>query len=332
MKRLRLGLLVGGLLFWILKGSASGEDLEVLKSIRSSENPVLISEESWENKGVGDPSIVWDGKLYKMWYTGYPYEEEEHFIETRIGYAESKDGVNWLKKGIVLDLGKEGEFDVKGVYGSSVLYDEGNKIYKMWYTGVDGQRITGIGYAESQDGIKWEKKGKVLECKSEGCRVSNPSVIKDGNIYRMWYQTKEGNNLYCVYLSTSDDGVNWFKKSKVFEPGRGNEWDDFCVYEPEIRKIDGIYFLFYMGHGSNISPSHGRIGLAISKDGIKWERIGVILDADKEKSAGMCFSPCVVWEKGLRLYYGGKREIFSISLAVIENKEIESLLSIAKPE
>ena len=56
----------------------------------------------------------------------------------------------------ILDVGAAGSWEDYGVYGQSILYDQG--IYKMWYNGSNGQPwILEIGYATSPDGVTWTK-------------------------------------------------------------------------------------------------------------------------------------------------------------------------------
>jgi hypothetical protein len=60
----------------------------------------------------------------------------------------------------------------------------------MWYTGEDlsgGQQH--IGYAFSQDGIHWMKHSQnpVVMVDPWNIMLVFPSVILDGNKYRMWY-------------------------------------------------------------------------------------------------------------------------------------------------
>ncbi len=89
---------------------------------------------------VGRPYVIKDGKIYRMFYSigtkskGY-----------RLGYAESRDGVNWIRKDeeIGIDVSKSGWDSQMIAYSSIVKYKD--KVY-MFYNGNNmGQ--TGFGYA-----------------------------------------------------------------------------------------------------------------------------------------------------------------------------------------
>ncbi|MBU1487047.1 hypothetical protein KKH56_03240, partial [bacterium] len=143
-------------------------------------NPVLQDGigEVWDGEWVSQPSVVYDGTTFQMWYSGYDGNT------LRIGYATSTDGVSWNKDAAnpVLDLGTSGSFDDGGVSSPSVLYD--GTVYHMWYTGYDGTNMR-IGYATSTDGVAWNKYAgnPVLDPGASGdwddAGVSSPGVLHD---------------------------------------------------------------------------------------------------------------------------------------------------------
>lgn len=104
-------------------------------------NPVLTgSPGEWDEGGTLWPSVVKDGGTYRMWYYG----------GGQIGLATSLNGVNWTKHAgnPILTVGWDGG----GAWAQTVLLEGGT--YKMWLrSGLDAS--TGIGYAESTDGIAW---------------------------------------------------------------------------------------------------------------------------------------------------------------------------------
>ena len=104
-------------------------------------NPVLqATAGSWDKSGLSQPRVIKDGATYLMWY----------YSDYRLGLATSPDGINWTKHGNpVLEQSWSGA----GVLGAaSVLLD--GSTYKMWFRG-GAAATTGIGYAESSDGITW---------------------------------------------------------------------------------------------------------------------------------------------------------------------------------
>lgn len=109
------------------------------------------------------PFIIVEEKIWKMWYiscTGWlkvnNYPEPKYHIK----YAESSDGIFWKKTGIVcIDYDELTE----AIGRPSIILEDG--VYRMWYsyrkiTNYRTSKDCGykIGYAESHDGKKWERK------------------------------------------------------------------------------------------------------------------------------------------------------------------------------
>jgi hypothetical protein len=130
---------------------------------KDSLNPVLSfgNPGSWDYPRVDGPSIVYDGNIYHMWYSG------GDLFTWQIGYASSPDGSNWTKyddttttnppfseSDPVLPWGQSGSWDDTWVGFCSVLDSTALK-YKMWYSGDNTLGGGHIGYAwKPVSGIK----------------------------------------------------------------------------------------------------------------------------------------------------------------------------------
>ncbi len=113
-------------------------------------NPVLAEGlgGAFDDGGVFAPSVMKDGSLYRMWYSGA--DGAGGGGTWRTGYASSSDGVVWTRAGgggPALEVGSAGTWNAEGVYGVSVLLD--GAAFKMWFTGEDAALIRRIGYATS---------------------------------------------------------------------------------------------------------------------------------------------------------------------------------------
>jgi len=152
--------------------------------------PVLPANAAWEGAIIGNPTVLFDGATYRMWYSG-----GETTNSSGIGYATSADGIEWKKypANPVLKATPENPF---GVYRPFVLFDGKTGTYEMWFTirtpEVDAGGST-TGYATSADGIAWCRyDGNPVLAPTEapgwdsGFAIS-PAVLFDGNSYRMWY-------------------------------------------------------------------------------------------------------------------------------------------------
>ena len=104
---------------------------------------------------TASPAVLVENGRWRMWYvSGREWRLEQglakHYYHIR--YAESDDGVKWNPSGrVCVDFASSDEF----AFGRPwVLRDAG--IYRMWYS-YRGQRYR-IGYAESLDGLVWNRK------------------------------------------------------------------------------------------------------------------------------------------------------------------------------
>ncbi len=169
-----------------------------------ADNPVMDAGPpgSWDSLWLGATAMIIDGGTYKMWYSGSP----GNVTNTKIGYAESLDGLAWTKHPEpVLESGEyPGAWEV-GVLNPSVVFD--GTTYHMWYAGDYPTDYTKVGYAYSADGIVWTKHRDNPVHVNLGENIYQVSVLRDGTAWRMWYSTFEFPGFVCkVYLATSDRG------------------------------------------------------------------------------------------------------------------------------
>lgn len=121
-----------------------------------SEGPILDRIFS-EPYFVASSCVIIEKEVWRMYYLscvkwGLESGKPKHYYH--IKYAESKDGINWDRRGIVcIDFKSKDEYAISR---PCVIKEDG--IYKMWYSYRGGRDTYRIGYAESADGIMWERK------------------------------------------------------------------------------------------------------------------------------------------------------------------------------
>jgi len=196
---------------------------------------------------------------------------------------------------IIVSLGSGGSWDSIIVTTPFVLKD--GEEYKMWYAGHDGTNMR-IGLATSRDGINWQKyngnncggttgNGCVFDIGSgfDNESMFAPSIIKDGNVYKMWYAASDTISLYNqIGYATSPDGINWTRGNggnPVLTPGVASSWDDLDVSYPNVLKDGTAYKMWYAGNTTGFGQM---LGYATSTDGINWTRY------DDSAAAGCVFS------------------------------------------
>jgi predicted GH43/DUF377 family glycosyl hydrolase len=140
-------------------------------------SPVLTASEPWESFDVGIPSVVFDGSIYHMWYTGnWPPSS------WRIGYAYSRDGIEWAKNVDNPVIGSSQE-----PAGAAAVFFDGST-YHMWY---DFPSTLTIGYATSEC------------CAGVCCRHFIPAAAVASGAQGSFFQTdvdiNNGDDIAAIY-------------------------------------------------------------------------------------------------------------------------------------
>ncbi len=191
-----------------------------------------------------EPCVIKDGNIYKMWYAGYSHVTA---LET-VMYATSPDGLTWTK------------------YDNSYPYSYYRAEITSDTNNIGGRLLRGsAGRGDTSD-------------------IERPWVIKDGNLYRMWYSGLGSDGKWRIYYAYSADGINWNKLDNTIPAasdttgtngripigataGRG---DIAHVYFPTVIKdANGTYRMWYNGHDG----TYVRLYEATSPDGLTWTKV-----------------------------------------------------------
>jgi len=224
----------------------------------------------YDDKYTDSPSVINDGNVYKMWYDGFDGSN------IRIHYATSTDGIVWDKHGVVIDIDHTAEADVFYVSKPCVIKDSG--IYKMWFNSFE-DNVYRVRYTTSKDGIVWDKNSVVIDFGDlidieEGYDIYRPSVIYDGSIYKMWYDSHYDKNIR-IHYATSPDGILWDKHGIVISLVDDDDYKNY-IYHTENPCViyDGkTYRMLYAGDDGG---SHS-IYYATSINGKIWTHHGEVL-------------------------------------------------------
>lgn len=202
-----------------------------------------------------------DGQVY-LYYSGWnrgltvPYRNS-------VGIAVSDDEGSTFRRlyeGPVLERCPKEPY----IAVTPTIVREGS-LWRMWYiSGVRWVEVEGkyepvyvIKYASSQDGISWDRPNHLCIQPSHDTEAfSHPSVIKDGDRYRMWYcfrnsrDYRDGAGAYRIGYAESADGLEWERLDDVYGlPISAEGWDSTMTCYPFVMSIDNRIVMFYNGNG-----------------------------------------------------------------------------------
>jgi sucrose-6-phosphate hydrolase SacC (GH32 family) len=166
------------------------------------------------------------------------------------------------------------------VYAPEVRFENG--LYRMWFGGQGRDGHDRIQLAESHDGVNWKSCGIVLEDPAAN-HVNDPSIIKRGDTYFMYYTRAASDILDEIALATSRDGIHWSQHGIVLRPSPPGSWDSLLVGRPSVLLEEDLVRMWYDGRkdlslgdpakGVPLAANSTRaVGYAESHDGIHWTR------------------------------------------------------------
>jgi len=219
---------------------------------------------TFDDCGLMPSWIISHKGLKYLYYIGWtvrntvPYHNS---IGLAISYDNGKTFEKFSEGPIFSPTHKEPYFT-----GSScVLID--NNIWKNWYLSCTKWEIINgkpepfyhIKYAESKDGINWDRNGIVaIDYKSdEEAGIVKASVLKEGNKFKMWYSSRfaeeyrnDKEKSYRIGYAESYNGTNWTRiddKVGIYMSETG--WDSEMMAYPHVLDYNEQKYMFYNGNG-----------------------------------------------------------------------------------
>jgi hypothetical protein len=173
--------------FYLNIGLAISDDRG--KTFRKASSSPVLGRTAVDPYLTASPSVLIENGLWRMWYVSgvrWVIENGQPKHHYHIKYAESDDGVEWRPTGrICIDFKSAEEYAI----ARPCVLREGNR-YRMWYC-YRGSKYR-IGYAESGDGLVWERKDEQagIEPSDSGWdseEMAYPFVFRTGERLRMCY-------------------------------------------------------------------------------------------------------------------------------------------------
>jgi hypothetical protein len=206
--------------------------------------------------------LDYDGKKY-LYYIGWTVRSTIPYHNS-IGLAVSKDHGYTFERFSEGPLFGETYIEPFFTATSCVLVEGG--IWKNWYLSCTGwTRVDGraepryhIKYAESKDGINWDRRGLVaIDYNSDAeAGIVRASVLKENDSYRMWYSYRGGvdyrtnpKTSYRIGYAESTNGVFWTRMDDSAGIDVSPEgWDSEMIEYPHVIQRHGVKYMFYNGN------------------------------------------------------------------------------------
>jgi predicted GH43/DUF377 family glycosyl hydrolase len=279
---------------------------------RLSETPVITPQgNSWEAAGTFNPAVVIrNGKTVML------YRAQDKQGTSRLGYAESSDGIHFVRRKEPV-LSPSTEYEKDGGVEDPRLVQFGDTYY-LTYTGYN-KRDAQLCLATSKDLIHWDRKGVIIPANQGNWNVKwtkSGAIVpeKINGKYWMYFLGTSADNKDQTGLASSTDLIHWTEATKgPVIPVRPGQFDS-RVAEPGPAPIvtnEGIV-LIYNGADDKLVY---RTAVAVfdRNDPAKllWRSASPIFSPEKEwEKTGQV--PNVVFVEGMvkqgdryRFYYGG---------------------------
>lgn len=164
--------------------------------------------------------------------------------------------------------------------------DSNRNNFFMYYSNMlKDTKEKAIGYAVSENGFAWSKRGIILKPSSalDGagcarCNVVRKATLNEEGLWEEengWIMFYEGvsseDGKHRILAAESDDLEKWTKLGLVMDVGEGDDaWDSQGVGSPHVIRLDdGFFRMYYTGEGSDGQTA---IGVAKSVNLQSWER------------------------------------------------------------
>jgi hypothetical protein len=283
-------------------------------------------------------AISCDGS-YRVYFTTRPRRDAAGNHLTRICFVDldRDDPRNVLYEHArpLLSLGEPGAFDEFGTMVAEAVAIDDTRIllyYMGWQRGTSVPYFINVGAAVSGDGgatFERVSKGPLFGVdRTDPFGIGNLSILKDGEMYRMWYTSftswhLDGENYcpqYLIKYAESEDCLTWTRPDiTCIQPAYRGE----AIATPCVCRIGDFYHMWFSHRAAQ--DYHGgagsyRIGYAWSEDGMTWTRkddVGGLSVSDSPWESEMVAYPCVLREGDkLRMFYNGNdfgREGFGLA-------------------
>lgn len=224
-----------------------------------------------------DPHVVRFGGRYLMYFS-IPPRPEEKGAGWNIGIAESHDLVEWQKVG-ELTPAPGADYEKKGLCAPCALVRDG-KVHIFYQTYGNGKKDA-ICHAVSSDGLTFQRDATNPIFSPTGTgwtcgRAIDAEVCYFKGRYYLYFATRDEDfRVQQIGVATAPGDTDFSRSTwtqaadyAILRPEL--PWEKQCIEAPSIIVRGKKMIMFYAGAYNN-EPQ--QIGVAVSRDGIHWERL-----------------------------------------------------------
>lgn len=277
---------------------------------------------------MSTPAVLTEGGVYLMYFFGGSFEETRIAdytsgevsegmkdatiagMKMRIGVAVSQDGVSYGRvegddpTGACMVPFDKNDPNQRGTAPADmpeelycgwpeVVVDlQGGKkasSFRMYYsTMLKESKTKCIGYAVSEDGFRWFKKGICINPDDSGFDAGGCArccVVRDAYFdedlatwterkgWKMYYEgVSPEDGKHRIMVAESPDGEVWKKTGMALDIGNSGSWDESGVGSPHLVRLDdGSIRMYYTGQGADGSTAIG-VAKLVGDDSEDWVR------------------------------------------------------------
>lgn len=231
---------------------------------------------SWDSTEIGSPVVKrFIGDNEERWYMWYHGSYDGDSNSDSIGLALSSNGIHWARgpgnvrscadAGAVMNCSKNWwAFDTDSIRPSEMVIMSSpmySAVYWLYYTGLSSEEV------EIPEALK--------------ISLENPEKVhfengkNENQIVGKIYKSLPG-------LACSQDGRHWARiegdhhSGALLDVGSGKEWDSLFIAGPQVvvHSSEDLRMYYY---SFDVEKGQFAIGLARSRDGIRWVKLGKIM-------------------------------------------------------
>jgi beta-1,2-mannosidase len=220
-----------------------------------------------------------------------------------------------------------------GTFNPAVVKHDGK--FVMLYRAQDDRGTSRLGYAESEDGIHFERRPQPVFSPEAGYErvggVEDPRLVEFGGTY---YLTYTGYNKIDAQLclATSKDLIHWNRRGVIMPASQGNwnvRWTKSGAIVPQ--KINGRYWMYFLGTSKG---NKDQMGLASSPDLLHWTEatqtpVLPVRPGKFDSRVAEPGPPPVLTSDGIMLIYNGADDklVYRTGIAIFDRSDPARLIS-----